>query len=77
MEKVKTSDVCIVQSHAACWQGCKVITRICSSFPPPTSPQSKTSIEKSETVMYLVKFDLLEQVTITMPEETVWGFQVC
>lgn len=43
----------------------------CSSLPPPTSPQSKTSIEKSETVMYLVKFDLLEQVTITMPEETV------
>lgn len=43
----------------------------CSSLPPFASPQSKTSIEKSETVMYLVKFDLLEQVTITVPEETV------
>lgn len=43
---------------------------VCSAFPPPAAPQPKTSIEKSETVVYLVKFDLLEQV-ITMPEETV------
>lgn len=77
MEEVKTSAACVLQSHAACWQGCKVITMTCSSLPPPASPQSKTSIEKSETDMYLVKFDLLEQVTITVCEETVWGFQVC